>query len=435
MGDPTSFVYRNNEHVEIYENLLFDRGNHRIKVGGYLFHLKFRPENPDTARGAFSYTGQFSGNAMADFLLGYPVNARSGVGGRGSQDGRTTWFHTFAQDDWRVRDNLTVNFGLRYEINQHMRDVDNRLSTIDLSVPGGRYVIASDDAGNISPDAGALLPLIPIPWVTSADIGWDNSLLRPSKKRFAPRLGVAWTPGDRADIVVRGGYGVFLNQWAYSVQTAFTRNLPFFFLKQVDVPIEQSLPDVRTADILTADPTGSVAGDIMDHDFQVEYTQTWSGGIQTELLPSTVVEVFYMGSHTRGADNSTIRNAPCLDPDRSRLAGISRSWLASTLSVSTVGRSITQSRSGRRAACARRCRSMLHTRCRDRETTRQARERRRSRQTYRKMSAIFFLESTRCRASIIGISSLAAEPTSFRSLGVMADCFTRCSVTGASTVS
>ena len=128
-----------------------------------------------------------------------------------------------------------------------------------------------------------------------------------------------------------------MNQWAYSVQTAFTRNLPFFFLKQVDVPIEQSLPDVRTADILTADPTGSVAGDIMDHDFQVEYTQTWSGGIQTELLPSTVVEVFYMGSHTRGADNSTIRNAPCLDPDRSRLAGISRSWLASTLSVSTVG--------------------------------------------------------------------------------------------------
>ena len=325
MGDPTSFVYRNNEHVEIYENLLFDRGNHRIKVGGYLFHLKFRPENPDTARGAFSYTGQFSGNAMADFLLGYPVNARSGVGGRGSQDGRTTWFHTFAQDDWRVRDNLTVNFGLRYEINQHMRDVDNRLSTIDLSVPGGRYVIASDDDGNISPDAGALLPLIPIPWVTSADIGWDNSLLRPSKKRFAPRLGVAWTPGDRADIVVR----VFLNQWAYSVQTAFTRNLPFIFLKQVDVPIEQSLPDARTADILTADPTGSVAGDIMDHDFQVEYTQTWSGGIQTELLPSTVVEVFYMGSHTRGADNSTIRNVPVPGPgpiaprrDIPELAGI-----------------------------------------------------------------------------------------------------------------
>ena len=311
MGDPTSFVARNNEHFEIYENFLIDRGQHRYKFGGYLFHLKFRPQNPDTARGAFTYTGQFSGNAMADFLLGYPVSASSGVGARGSEDARTTWLHLYAQDDWRVGDTLTVNYGLRYEINQHMYDVENRLSTIDFSVPGGRYVIASDAAGNISPDAEALLPLIPIPWVTSTEIGWDNSLLRPSKKRFAPRVGFALTFGDRATTVVRGGYGIFLNQWAYSVQTAFTRNLPFFFLKQVDVPIEQSRPVLRTEDILTADPTGSIGGAIMDHDFQVEYTQTWSGGIQTELLPQTVFELFYMGSYTIGADNSTVRNVPC----------------------------------------------------------------------------------------------------------------------------
>ena len=247
---------------------------------------------------------------MADFLLGYPVAARSGVGGRGSEDARTTWFHLYAQDDWRVRDNLTVNYGLRYEINEHMRDVENRLSTIDFSVPGGRYVIASDDDGNISPDANELLPLIPIPWVSSAEIGWDSSLLRPSKKRFAPRFGFAWTPGDRATTVVRGGYGVFLNQWAYSVQTAFTQNLPFFLLKQVDVPIQQARPALQTADILVADPTGSIGGAIMDHDFQVEYTQTWSGGIQMEVMPQTVLEVFYMGSYTIGADNSTVRNVP-----------------------------------------------------------------------------------------------------------------------------
>ena len=310
MGDPTTFVARENEHFELYDNFLIDRGDHRIKFGGYLFHLRFRPENPDTARGSFTYTGQFSGNAMADFLLGNPVAARSGIGGRGSEDARSTWFHVYAQDDWRMRDNMTVNFGLRYEINQHLTDVENRLSSIDFSVPGGRYVIASDDAGNISPEATALLPLIPIPWVTSAEIGWDNSLLRPSKKRFAPRLGFALTLGERAQTVVRGGYGIFLNQWAYSVQTSFTRNLPFFLLKQVDVPIEQQVPTLRTSDILTADQTGAIGGSIMDHDYQVEYTQTWSGGIQTEIMPSTVFEVFYMGSYTIGADNSTIHNVP-----------------------------------------------------------------------------------------------------------------------------
>ncbi|SVE48748.1 uncharacterized protein METZ01_LOCUS501602, partial [marine metagenome] len=82
------------------------------------------------------------------------------------------------------------------------------------------------------------------------------------------------------------------------------------FLKQVDVPVEQSVPVLTTRDILTTDMRGTIGGDIMDHDFQVEYTQTWSGGIQAELLTSTVFEVFYMGSYTIGADNSTIHNVP-----------------------------------------------------------------------------------------------------------------------------
>ena len=63
----------------------------------------------------------------------------------------------------RPRSNLTLNVGLRYEFNQHMYDVSNRLSSIDLSTPGGRFVIASDENGTIDPSAQALLPLIPIP--------------------------------------------------------------------------------------------------------------------------------------------------------------------------------------------------------------------------------------------------------------------------------
>ncbi|MBM41771.1 MAG: hypothetical protein CL483_07600 [Acidobacteria bacterium] len=309
MGDPTTFVSRDNEHLELYNNFLIDRGAHRFKFGGYLFHLKFRPLNADTARGAFSYTGQWTGNALADLLLGFPTSARSGVGG-GDEDARTTWLHLYAQDDWRVRDNLTINYGLRYEYNAHMKDVDNELSSIDLSVPGGRFVIASDDQGNISSDAQALLPLIPIPWVTSSEIGWERSLLRPSKVRLAPRTGFALSLGEERPAVIRGGYGIFLNQWAYSVQTAFSRNLPFFFLKQVDAPSDQLVPSLQTRNILSSDSTGSIGGTIMDNDYQVEYTQTWSGGVQIEAFPRTMLEVLYMGSYTLGADNSTIRNVP-----------------------------------------------------------------------------------------------------------------------------
>jgi hypothetical protein len=307
MGDPTTFTTRNNQHFELYDSFLIDRGRHRLKFGAYYFHLQLRPEQPDNARGAFTYTGQFSGNAFADFLLGVPANATAGIG-RGDEDGRTNWLHLFVQDDFRMLDNLTFNVGLRYEFNQHMFDVDNRLSSVDWETPGGRFVIASDENGNISPDAQTLLPLIPIPWVTSEEAGWSRGLLEPSKVRLAPRFGFSLTLNDNKT-VVRGGYGIFLNQWAYSVQTAFARNLPFFFTKQVDVG-NVTTPSLRTRDILTSSATGTIAANIMDHDYHVEYSQTWSGGVQHQVARGMVAEVSYMGTWTLGADNATVRNVP-----------------------------------------------------------------------------------------------------------------------------
>ena len=307
-GDPTIFTTRDNQHFELFDNLTIDRGPHRVKFGAYYFHLQLRPEQPENARGAFTYTGQFSGNAFADFLLGYPASAVSGIG-RGDENGRTNWLHLYAQDDWQPRDNLSLNFGLRYEFNQHMSDVNNRLSTIDLSTPGGRFVIASDDTGAIHPSGEPLLSLIPIPYVTTDAIGWNRGLMEPSKVRLAPRFGFALSLDD-ARAVLRGGYGIFLNQWAYSVQTAFARNLPFFFTKQVDVPLADRVPTQRTVDILTSNATGTIGASIMDYDYAVEYSQTWSGGLQYELGPATMAEVSYMGTWTLGADNATIRNVP-----------------------------------------------------------------------------------------------------------------------------
>src|SRR6185369_7584464 len=66
----------------------------------------------------------------------------------------------------------------------------------------------------------------------------------------------------------------------------------------------------QTRDILTADPTRVVSPTIMDHDYAVEYTQTWSGGVQYELDRLTMAEVNYMGSWTVGADNATVHNVP-----------------------------------------------------------------------------------------------------------------------------
>ncbi len=307
IGDPTSFVSRNNRSFEIYDNVMLDRGDHHVKFGGYLFHLQFNPVNPTNARGNFAFNGQWSGNAFADFLLGYPSASQAGIG-RADEHGRSTWLHVYGQDDWKIRSNLTLNYGLRYEINGQMRDVDNRLSSVDLAAT--RFVIASDDQGTISPDAAALLPQIPISYTTSKDAGWTEGLLRPSYRRFAPRVGVVWVPGDSGKTVINAGFGVFLNQWAYSVQQALASTLPFFFAKTVTSAADAVRPALSTETVLLAPANGTVGGSTMDWDFRTEYAKNYSVSVQREITPKTMIEVSFLRSAIVGADSSTVRNVP-----------------------------------------------------------------------------------------------------------------------------
>ena len=309
IGDPASFVSRDDRSVELYDNVLWDRGAHRLKFGGYLFHLRFNPVNPQDARGAFTFTGQWSGNAFADFLLGYPSSAQAGIG-RADEHGRSTWVHVFGQDEWRVTPTVTLNYGLRYEINGQMNDVDHRLSAIDLSVPGGRFVIASDDYGRLDPSASALLSQIPIPYISSSDAGWTSALLRPSYQRFAPRVGVTWAIGGDARTVVSAGYGVFLNQWAYSVQQSLAQTLPFFFAKTVSAPADAVRPTYSTESVLLAPANGTIGGSTMNHDFQTEYAKNWSVIVQRQVARGAAVEISYLHSAIVGADSSTVINVP-----------------------------------------------------------------------------------------------------------------------------
>ena len=307
IGDPTSFVSRENRSYELYDNVLLDRGSHHVKFGGYLFRLEFNPVNPAAARGAFTFNGQWTGNAFADFLLGYPSAAQVGLG-RADEHGRSTWLHVYGQDDWKVSSNLTLNYGLRYEINGQMNDVDNRLSAVDLTVPGGRFVIASDDHGNISPTAQPLLSEIPVAHVTSQQAGWTAGLLRPSYLRFAPRVGVAWAPNG--DTAITAGFGVFLNQWAYSVQQSLAQTLPFFFNKTVNAASDAVTPTFTTENMLLASANGTVGGNTMNHDYRTEYAKNWTASLQRQLVPSTMVEVSYLHSDIVGGDSSTVLNVP-----------------------------------------------------------------------------------------------------------------------------
>jgi hypothetical protein len=317
MGDPALFTFRKNRDLELFDNVNYHLGTHSIKFGAYLMHYDLQPVNPNGARGVFSFTPRFTssapglgdGNAFADFLLGDPTTAQVGVG-RAAMDANTNWGHFYIQDSWQAARHLKLDLGLRYEYNQNMTDAHNQMAAIDPSVPGGRFVIASDGAGKISPAANALLPFLPIRYVTSAEAGWDNSLLtggRPA--RLAPRGGFAWTLPEHPNTVLRGGFGIYPNQAAYSIVTGFSQNLPFFVTRTVSSDAAAP-PSFQIQNALAATGFGTVGGNNLDHDFKIEYNEVWNLNLEHELGRNTVLSLAYIGSRTVHADSSTVLNVP-----------------------------------------------------------------------------------------------------------------------------
>lgn len=311
-GDPANLFTRRDNSFDLLENLSWIRGRHSLKFGAYVFRLQFNPSESPNARGSFTFSPRYTssaagaadGNAFADFLLGYPTSAQAGIGPGGREYGRTLWTHFYAQDDWKVKSALTVNYGLRYEVNGQVTDTQNRLSNIELN----RFVVASDGEGQINPLAQGLLPLIPVPRVTSKDAGYDRSLQLPNHRHIAPRVGLAWSVSDRT--VVRAGWGLFFNQAAYNIQTALTENLPFYFNKNVNTAATTAIPTLTTESILSAPPSGTIGGSGLNYDYRSEFADSWSLNLQRLLGSDWVVQAGYFGSHVSGADNSTFQNVP-----------------------------------------------------------------------------------------------------------------------------
>jgi hypothetical protein len=315
-GDPANLFTRRDNSFDVLENLSWLRSRHNMKFGAYIFRLQFNPSESPNARGSFTFTPRYTssaaglndGNAFADFLLGYPSSAQAGVGPGGTEYGRSFWTHFYAQDDWRATDKVTLNYGVRYEINTQITDTQNRLSNIEAN----RFVIASDDAGQINPLAKPLLPLIPVPVITSKDAGYPRSLQLPNHHRIAPRMGLAWAVSDKT--VVRAGWGLFYNQAAYNIQTALTENLPFYFNKSVNTAATTLVPTLTTENVLLASSNGTIGGSTLNYNYRAELADSWSLNLQRVLGSGWVVQVGYFGSHVSGADDSTYENVPTPGP-------------------------------------------------------------------------------------------------------------------------
>jgi Carboxypeptidase regulatory-like domain/TonB-dependent Receptor Plug Domain len=262
------FITQNN--FEFTDNIMIQHGAHSIKLGVDTVRRQAQQLVPLIKKGLFSFSGQFTGDGLADFLLG---DLASSVLGSSPYDVTAANYRTretfpYIQDDWRVSPRLTLNLGLRYEYWGPPSDLRGTAVNFDPLTK------------QFNPK-----PFTPNAREVNAD-----------KNNFAPRFGFAFRPLQGLHTVIRGGYGVFYTANNYDAYYYLPYNPPFG-----NVISYSSLPDQPTLTLANPFPSSGTSGGPpgafgVDRNLKIGYVQTWSLSIQQEILPATVLEIGYLGN-------------------------------------------------------------------------------------------------------------------------------------------
>lgn len=186
-----------NDYQAFY-SLGISRGGHNFKLGGNLDRQQINALLGIATNGFFVFAPFPVSDTFASFLIGQPVVFFQGGGD--FNRGLRKWIAAgYAQDDWRVTPNLTLNYGLRYEVNTPYTDIRNRMNAW---APGRQSGVRPDAA------AGLLFP---------GDPGVPDGVAAVDYHEFMPRVGFAWDPLGNAKTTIRGGYGIFYDGYTNGV--------------------------------------------------------------------------------------------------------------------------------------------------------------------------------------------------------------------------
>ena len=210
--DPGAFVpihFRDNKY-ELMDSITFIRGSHALKAGFDLRRYETSTTNSARSRGDFTFNGTYTGNSFGDFLLALPFQGRRTFPRNGFGIKHIRNDHFYLQDDWKLTSRLTLNVGLRYELNYPLGVLHNQAASTD---PVLRQVVVASDAGGRMTYTGQqvgqyLFPLFTDVIIPSSRVGLVNTLTHLDRNNLAPRFGLAWRPLGQS-LVVRAGYGVF----------------------------------------------------------------------------------------------------------------------------------------------------------------------------------------------------------------------------------
>lgn len=211
VGVPTLTTFQPNNTWHVSDGFSKIFGNHTMKLGGEFRYLQINERNICAPNGDFSFDGSETGKDFADYLLGAPVNYNQCS--LQVLDSRTRYGGAYVQDAWRIKPNLTLNLGFRWEVSMPWYDTQGKIETI---VPGLQ---------------STQFPTAPRGWVVPGDPGIPPTLAPTRYNNPGPRVGLAWSPGFSDGVLgkVFGGPGKTSIRAAYGVYYTSIEDLNLFY--------------------------------------------------------------------------------------------------------------------------------------------------------------------------------------------------------------
>ncbi len=287
------------------DNFTKVKGNHTMKFGVDLRNQRFFQTLFFSPQGDFTYSGggpnDFLGpDLFPNYLTGIPDTDL--MGSTNSEDVRGNAFYLFAQDSWKIKPNVTLNYGLRWEYNQPFYDARGRYQTFRPGQTSSVYNCSATPVGDC-----------PVGLVVPGDPGVPKGLTKPYYKSFAPRIGVAWDPRKDGKMTIRGGFGVFYNPIEQLVLEQFQAEPPFGGSTTIPEGFFQA-PFVLQSGGILPNPFGSILdpprgtpfdwsifrpillfGELQPQ-LRSQYTEQYNFGIQRQLFKDMVFNLGYVGS-------------------------------------------------------------------------------------------------------------------------------------------
>jgi hypothetical protein len=287
--------YRN---YTVTDNFTWQRGTHGIKFGG-LMTIEQKNENAaNVTQGSFAF-GQGGGRTSfynflsgnADGLCGNActyTEAQTDV----TVHLRFNRYEMYAQDTWKPRGNVTVDYGVRYSLYPPVTDTNNTLTN---------FLPSTYNRANAPQCANAACTLITVGTgnptngiiVAGQSSPYGNAVYAFDKTNIQPRIGVTFDPASTGRTIVRGSYGIYYDQALVGIfeQNSFT-NPPFVSTTNI---LNARLSNPGSG---TTNSTSGVLNLIGNgDDFQTPRTQQWNAGVQRQLYARGALDVSYVGAH------------------------------------------------------------------------------------------------------------------------------------------